>query len=179
MKIYSHRRIKISSNQLLVILFRKKRYFHEIFAKNENLSLLSSKNISSNQVFSNLFSKPVTFTKFLPKMRDDKKFRNFHRVRNLLSSIAPIPQTLREIKYTIPINLTVTCFHVIFSKHSKQWNVICPCFLKFPSIFFLKQFSTSLLILHVQNLSTYLLTVQIFPTLNNFHDIILDTPPQQ
>ena len=105
--------------------------------------------------------------------------RTVCRVRNLLSSIAPIPQTLREIKYTIPINLTVTCFHVIFSKHSKQWNVICPCFLKFPSIFFLKQFSTSLLILHVQNLSTYLLTVQIFPTLNNFHDIILDTPPQQ
>ena len=30
------------------------------------------KNISSNQFFSNSFSKPVTFTKFLPKMSERK-----------------------------------------------------------------------------------------------------------
>ena len=29
-----------------------------------------TKNISSNQLFSNLFSKTVTFTKFLPKMHE-------------------------------------------------------------------------------------------------------------
>ena len=34
--------------------------------------LCHQKNISSNQLFSNLFSKTVTFTKFLPKMRESK-----------------------------------------------------------------------------------------------------------
>ena len=102
---------------------------------------------------------PLLSRNFCQKCGMTKKFRNFHRVRSLLAWHL-FQEKLREIKFTIPINLTVSCFHEIFSKQSKQWNVICPCFLKFPSIiFFLKQFSTSLSILHVQNLSTYLLTV--------------------
>ena len=50
-----------------------------IVEKEEILS--HQKNISSNQLFSNLFSKTVTFMKFLPKMRE-REFdsRNFHTV---------------------------------------------------------------------------------------------------
>ena len=36
----------------------------------EHEILSHQKNISSNQLFSNLFSKTVTFTKFLPKMSE-------------------------------------------------------------------------------------------------------------
>ena len=46
----------------------------------EKRKILSPKNISSNQLFSNLFSKTVTFTKFLLKMRE-REFRNFHPER--------------------------------------------------------------------------------------------------
>ena len=35
-------------------------------------NLVSPKNISSNQLFSNFYSKNVTFTKFLPKMCETK-----------------------------------------------------------------------------------------------------------
>ena len=35
-------------------------------------NLLSTKKNSSNQLFSNFFSKTVTFTKFLPKMRESE-----------------------------------------------------------------------------------------------------------
>ena len=41
---------------------------HNAMWKNEKFS--RQKNISLNQLFSNLFSKTVTFTKFLPKMRE-------------------------------------------------------------------------------------------------------------
>ena len=88
-KIYSYLK-NISSNQLFSN-FICNRYFHEIFVKIlrvltkinflklsfntvhsvEKREILSHrKNISSNQLFSKLFSKIVTFTKFLPKMRE-------------------------------------------------------------------------------------------------------------
>ena len=38
------------------------------------------KNISSNQLFSNFFSKTVTFTEFLPKMRE----REFRQIKVLI-----------------------------------------------------------------------------------------------
>ena len=64
-----------------------KRWFHKIiflmnfsvFHNNctwctvrENENLLSLKKISSNQLFGDFFSKTVTFTKYLPKMRESK-----------------------------------------------------------------------------------------------------------
>ena len=60
-----------------------KRYFHEFFCQRSKYEVcttvcvwkiqiftLTKKNISSNQLVSNLFSKIVTFAKFLPKMRE-------------------------------------------------------------------------------------------------------------
>ena len=54
--------------------------FHEIFVKivcmqcnhtvEKRIILSHQKNISSNQLFSNLFSKTVTFTNFLPKLSE-------------------------------------------------------------------------------------------------------------
>ena len=55
----------------------RKSYFYGTQCEKTRNSL-SQKNISSNQLFSNLFSKTVTFTKFLPKMC----LCNFHTVRN-------------------------------------------------------------------------------------------------
>ena len=47
------------------------RNFHTALHSVEKREILSHlENISSNQLFSNLFSKTVTFTKFLPKMCD-------------------------------------------------------------------------------------------------------------
>ena len=51
-----------------VLIFRK---FNFAFITQCGKTIISHlKNISSNQLFSNLFSKTVTFTKFLPKMRE-------------------------------------------------------------------------------------------------------------
>ena len=64
--------------------FLLKSWFHEFFGEREfrvffhtaqcgkMKNLLSPKNISSNQLFSNFFSKNGAFTKFLPKKRESK-----------------------------------------------------------------------------------------------------------
>ena len=46
-------------------------------------NLLSPKQNSSNQLFSNFLSKTVTFTKFLPKKKMMVNFGNFHTVRSV------------------------------------------------------------------------------------------------
>ena len=51
--------------------------------KNEKFFLTHQRNISSNQLFSNLFSKTVTFTKFLLKMRE-REFPQFPHCAVLL-----------------------------------------------------------------------------------------------
>ena len=50
-----------------------KEFLHYVYHEHsvEKQEILShQKNISSNQLFRNLFSKTVTFTKFLPKIRE-------------------------------------------------------------------------------------------------------------
>ena len=48
-------------------------FFHTVTAQCGKMkNLVSPKNISSNQLFSIFYSKNITFTKFLPKMRESK-----------------------------------------------------------------------------------------------------------
>ena len=57
------------------------RNFHSVHCTGNYGNLLSLKKISSNRLFSNFFSKTVTFTKFLPKIREMRvNSRNFHTV---------------------------------------------------------------------------------------------------
>ena len=51
------------------------------------------KNISSNQLFSNFFSKTITFTKFLSKMRVRVNFRNYPTVKCALWSVEKYNET--------------------------------------------------------------------------------------
>ena len=82
--------------------------------KMKNLLSLSPKNISSNQLFSNLFSKSATFTEFLPKLREREfpKFRhcvpiphfgNFFILNNKFKMILLPNGLLSAIKNTISL----------------------------------------------------------------------------
>ena len=76
---------KISSNQFYNKIYENRKILlTRTLWKNENYS--HRKNISSNQLFSNLVKK-VVFTKFLPKKSVRENFRNFHRYGNFGHSV--------------------------------------------------------------------------------------------
>ena len=79
--------------RLIKIWFHEKKIVHVQCKKPRNS--LSPKNISSNQLFSNLFSKTVTSTKFLPKMWESRGAQAPPVFRSLSHKNAIKPENLR------------------------------------------------------------------------------------
>ena len=110
-------------NSLLKDFFRKTviqkfRKLHTLRSVEKSKKLLSSNNFSSIQLFSNLFSKIVIYTKFLPKMRESK-WNHWFTVTHCGRIVQWNEITLKNFR---EINSLVTSLTKTLIRRKKCWS---------------------------------------------------------